>query len=105
MAVDDEAWNGSAYPLVHAYLDGEDITRIFPHWDVADTDGQVQKIDSPHEFRHGLSTVLNTLAASGFAMLGFWEWMRLEENPQSGSWAHFTQIAPPWFDTFWRLEK
>ena len=105
MTVDDEAWNGSAYSLVYPYLDGEDITGIFPHWDVTDAKGQIQKIDSPHEFRHGLSTVLNTLAASGFTMLGLWEWMHPEGNPQPGSWAHFTQIAPPWFDSFWRLEK
>jgi hypothetical protein len=27
------------------------------------------------------------------------------ENPEPGSWMHFTQTAPPWFDSFWRLKK
>ena len=57
-AVDDEAWDGNAYPLCRPYIDGEDITAYFPHWDVAQEDGSTAKIDSPHEFRHNLSTVL-----------------------------------------------
>jgi hypothetical protein len=46
---------------------------------------------------------MNTLVGNGFVFLGLWEWMRPDENPEPGSWPHFTQIAPPWFDTFWRL--
>ncbi len=33
-AVDDEAWDGSAYPLNHPYIDGEDLIQYYPHWDV-----------------------------------------------------------------------
>jgi SAM-dependent methyltransferase len=102
-SVDDEAWDGQAYPLKGLYLDGEDMTQYFPHWDVTRPDGSQAKLDSPHEFRHTLSTVLNTLAKEGFIFLGLWEWMRLDEKPEPGSWPHFTQVAPPWFDTFWRL--
>ncbi len=101
-AVDDEAWDGSAYPLQHPYIDGEDLTRYFPHWDVSQPDGSQVKLASPHEFRHTLSTVMNTLVGVGFRFLGLWEWMQRDENPEPGSWPHFTQIAPPWFDTFWR---
>jgi hypothetical protein len=31
--------------------------------------------------------------------------MKPDENPEPGSWAHFTQVAPPWFSSFWKLEK
>lgn len=102
--VDDEAWDGKAYPLGGAYVDGEDVTAYFPHWDVTQPDGKQVKLDSPHEFRHTMSTVLNTMAKNGFVFLYFQEYMRKEENPAPGTWAHFTQVAPPWFDSFWRLE-
>lgn len=102
-SVDDEAWDGQAYPLNRPYLDGEDTTQYFPHWDVSQPDGTSLKIDSPHEFRHTMSTVLNTMAKNGFVFLHFQEYIRKDENPEPGSWPHFTQVAPPWFDSFWRL--
>lgn len=104
-SVDDAGWDGKAYPLKGRYQDGEDLTMQFPHWDVTQPDGSTVKIDSPHEFRHTLSTLLNTLVSNGFVLLGLWEWIEQEENPQPGSWAHFTQVAPPYISTFWRLTK
>jgi SAM-dependent methyltransferase len=105
MSVADEGWNGKAYSLLHNYLDGEDLTIYYPHWDVALPDGTQVKLDSPHEFRHTLSTVLNTQVHYGFRLLHLQEWMKTDQNPEPGSWAHFTQIAPPWFDSLWQLEK
>ena len=102
-SVDDEAWDGQAYPLNRPYLDGEDTAQYFPLWDVPQPDGTSLKIDSPHEFRHTMSTVLNTMAKNGFVFLHFQEYIRKDENPEPGSWPHFTQVAPPWFDSFWRL--
>jgi SAM-dependent methyltransferase len=104
-AIDGEAWNGEAYLLNTFYLDGVDLTERFPNWDVEQPDGSILRLDSPHEFRHTLSTVMNTLVGQGFRLLGLWEWMHADKNPLPGSWAHFTQIAPPWFSSFWRLEK
>jgi ubiquinone/menaquinone biosynthesis C-methylase UbiE len=103
-AIDEDAWDGRAYPLSDFYMDGEDLAERFPHWDVAKPDGSTIKLSSPHEFRHTLSTVMNTLAKDGFIFLGLWEWMRHDDNPEPGSWAHFTQVAPPYLSTFWRLE-
>lgn len=104
-AVDDEAWDGKAYPLNRLYIDGEDLSPSFPHWDVTQENGTTLKVDSPHEFRHIMSTVLNTMAKNGFVFLHFQEYVLKEENPEPGSWPHFTQVAPPWFDSFWRLEE
>jgi ubiquinone/menaquinone biosynthesis C-methylase UbiE len=101
-SVDDGAWDGNSYPLKHLYFDGEDVTKYFPHWDVDRPDGSSIKLESPHEFRHNMGTVMNTLVNNGFVFLGLWEWMEREDNPKSGTWAHFTQVAPPWFDSFWR---
>ena len=104
-AVDDEAWDGNAYPLKHPYIDGEDLTSYFPTWDVDQPDGSQVTLPGPHEFRHTLSTVLNTLVANGFILLVLWEWMDQQSDTQPGTWTHFTQLAPPWFSSFWRLDK
>ena len=103
-AVDDEVWDGKAYALYRPYIDGEDLTDYFPHWDVAQEDGSTIKVDSPHEFRHNLSTVLNSLAQNGFIFLHLQEYIIKDEDPEPGSWPHFTQVIPPWFDSFWRLD-
>lgn len=99
--VDDNGWNGASYPLKELYRDGADMTVIFPHWDVEQPDGSTVRLPGPHEFRHTLSTVLNTLVGNGFILLGLWEWTRSDQNPEPGSWAHFTQVAPPYLMTFW----
>ena len=54
--------------------------------------------------RHGSLQLLRA-ARPAFILLGLWEWMRADENPEPGSWAHFTQVAPPWFSTFWKLPE
>jgi SAM-dependent methyltransferase len=105
MAIDDEKWDGNAYPLNSFYIDKEDLSERFPSWDVDQPDGARIKCESPHEFRHSLGTVLNTLISHDFRLLGLWEWMKPEENPEPGSWPHFTRMAPPYFSTFWKLEK
>ena len=104
MTVDEEAWDGNAFPLCHPYLDGEDVTRYFPHWNVTRPEGSQVRLESPHEFRHTLSSVMNTLVDNGFVFLGLWEWQIVEADPEPGSWAHFAQVAPPWFSSFWQLE-
>lgn len=102
-SISEEDWNGKGYPLSHPYLDGEDLSLLFPDWDVVQEDGSKIKVLSPHEYRHTLSTVLNTMCNCGFVLLGLWEWMKQDESPQPGSWEHYTQVAPPWFSSFWRL--
>lgn len=105
IGLDEEKWDGKAYPLNSFYRDGEDVSQQFAHWDVENADGAKIKCDSPHEFRHTLSTVLNSMTGSGFGLLGFWEWMRADKDPEPGTWAHYTQVMPPYLSTFWRLEK
>ena len=104
IGVDNEAWDGRAYPLNGFYLDGEEMYERFPVWHVDQPDGTRVKCDSPREFRHTLGTVVNTLASNGFVLLSLWEWMREDEPLEPGSWAHFTHIMPPWFSTFWQLK-
>jgi SAM-dependent methyltransferase len=105
IGIDEAKWDGQAYPLTDLYIDGEDLSGKFPNWDVQQPDGSTVKCSSPHEYRHTLGTVLNEMTGNGFILLGLWEWMKPDEKPQPGSWAHYTQVIPPYLSTFWRLEK
>ena len=105
IGIDEEKWDGNAFPLNSLYIEGEDMSGRFPNWDVEQPDGTRLCCASPHEFRHTLGNVMNCMAGNGFILLGLWEWMKKEDDPQPGSWAHYTQVIPPWFSTFWRLEK
>lgn len=104
-AMDNESWNGDGYILKGEYIDGEDISKYSPNWSVPQSNGSIIKVDSPHQFRHNLSSVLNGLSKSGFTFLYLKEWIVSDDHPEPGSWIHFTQVAPPWFDSFWQLHK
>lgn len=95
-------WDGSAYPLRGRCTDGEDISRYAPTWEVEQPDGTVVAVPRPHEFRHNISTVLNTMAHAGFVFLHLTEWTRDADPLEPGSWAHYTQCMPPWFDSYWQ---
>jgi len=99
----DNSWDGNGYPLRGLYTDGEDISHYYPAWELTQPDGSIIVIDRPHEFRHTLSTVFNVLARNGFLFLHLYEWSRHDDNPETGSWAHFTQSIPPYLLTFWKL--
>jgi SAM-dependent methyltransferase len=104
-AMDEDSWDGEGYRLRGLYTDGEDVSRYSPTWEVEQPDGSVIAVDRPHEFRHNLSTLLNALVHNEFVLLHLKEWMRQAEPLEPGSWSHFTQAAPPWVDSFWRLGK
>jgi SAM-dependent methyltransferase len=105
IGIDEEKWDGKAYPLASLYIDGEDLSGRFPDWDVRQLDGSSVKQLSPHEYRHNLGTVLNCLAGNQYILLGLWERKEKEDEPLPGSWEHYAKVIPPWFSTFWRLEK
>lgn len=103
--ITNETWNGRGYLLAGRYIDGEDISKYKKEWSVPQSSGSVVNVDSPHQFRHTLSTVLNCLSKSGFIFLFLQEWMKSDDSCEPGSWVHLTQTAPPWFDSFWQLQK
>ncbi|MEZ4709755.1 MAG: class I SAM-dependent methyltransferase [Caldilineaceae bacterium] len=103
-SVDSEAWDGETYLLHHPYIDGFEVTQYYPHWDIEDDDGGWRQLDSPREFRHALSTVINTLAANNFVILRNHEAVSQEEDPEPGTWEHFKSVAPPYL-TFWSIYR
>jgi SAM-dependent methyltransferase len=97
-SVDDEAWDGESYPLKYPYIDGEETTHLDPkwgYWDVETQDGRTIKVESPKEYRHALSTLLNGLIGQGFVLLGIWEVLGGDLEAEPGSWEHFQAFAPP----------
>jgi ubiquinone/menaquinone biosynthesis C-methylase UbiE len=102
MSIDEAAWDGRAYPLKDPYVGGAEVSQHFPHWDVHAADGTVRQVSSPKEFRHTLSALTNTLVASGFVILGFWEETSQIADPEPGTWEHFKSVAAPYF-TFWSI--
>jgi SAM-dependent methyltransferase len=92
----DENWRGpeGGYALVHPYRDGE-FQFEDKDWEVWRADGSCVRVPGPREFNHTLSTMVNGLAEQGFAVLRLQEWVRREPNPEAGSWAHCTQVLPP----------
>jgi hypothetical protein len=45
------------------------------------------------------------MADSNFTLLGLWERQEEQVEAQPGTWPHFARVIPPWFSTFWRLDK
>lgn len=93
MGIEERSWNGTSYPLKRFYIDGEKVDQDFDEWEIWDEAGNRQVVAGPRQYRHILSTLLNTLAGCGFVTRKFWE---LVGNPSAtpGSWEHFTAMAP-----------
>lgn len=95
-----EEWTDQGYLLRRPYVDGAELVFDDDHWDVEQPDGSNRKVVGPREFRHALSTVVNTLASQGFILLGVWENPPGDLQEPPGSWEHLCAFAPPWL-TLW----
>lgn len=99
-SVDDQAWDGETYLLHHPYLDGFETSTYYPTWEIEDEQGGWQTIASPREFRHILSTVVNTLVANDFVIRHLQEARSEVENPEPGTWEHYKSVAPPYLSVW-----
>jgi 2-polyprenyl-3-methyl-5-hydroxy-6-metoxy-1,4-benzoquinol methylase len=91
---------GEGFLLSQPYVDGAQVTYADPYWEFTDPHGKNQRVQGPKEYRHSLSTIINSLISNGLIIKGFWETVGTELNPASGSWEHFMRVAPPWL-TIW----
>jgi SAM-dependent methyltransferase len=96
----DQDWTGKGYLLRHPYMDGKDITEVYPNWTLEGNDGASQELPSPHEFVHALSTVVNALAAHSFVILRCTEDNGSDPSAPAGAWPHFMSFAVPYL-TLW----
>ena len=92
----EELWQGKGYPIWQPYKDGYPIKTSDPNWNFISADNEAQKINSPQEYRHTLSTVLNGLIGRGFEILQFNEEIGANHESTPGTWEHYKSCAPPW---------
>ena len=98
----EELWNGKGYPLSQPYRDGEPIRIQDQTWNFEDTKGNKIKAKAPQEFRHTLSTIINSLIKRKFNILKFEEYTGSDFEADPGTWAHYITVAPPWLSLWAR---
>ncbi|MEL6805530.1 MAG: methyltransferase domain-containing protein [Bacteroidota bacterium] len=92
----EELWREKGYPIWQPYRDGEPIQTDDPHWNFATQAGEEVRIQSPQEYRHTLSSILNGMIRRGLTILSFEEEIGEEYDAPVGSWEHYCSVAPPW---------
>jgi len=92
----DELWREKGYPLWQAYEDGTLIKTIDPNWNFMNLENEEIKIESPQEYKHTLSTILNGLIKRNFEILNIKEETCSTKDTTPGTWDHYKSIAPPW---------
>ncbi|MEO0471582.1 MAG: class I SAM-dependent methyltransferase [Bacteroidota bacterium] len=98
----EDLWRGKGYPIWQPYRDGEPIRTDDPHWNFANqTEGEIQ-LDSPQEYRHTLSTMVNGLIKRGFEICELKEETGNQFDAEPGSWDHYQSVTPPWLYLFGR---
>lgn len=92
-----DLWKEKGYPIWQPYKEGYEIKTSDPNWNFSDNKGKDVKLESPQEFKHTLSTVLNGLTKRGFKLIKFDEHIGTDYESEPGTWEHYISIAPPWF--------
>jgi ubiquinone/menaquinone biosynthesis C-methylase UbiE len=100
--MDERSWSGKGYPLNRFYIDGEQVEPDFADWEIWDEEGNCKTVPGPKQYRHTLSTIINSLAGCGFVILRFWEDVG-SSDAKPGTWEHFTAVAPPTLGLWCRL--
>ena len=95
-----ELWQGKGYPIWQPYQDGYPIKTTDPNWNFTNNQNQAIKLESPQEYRHTLSTILNGLISRGFGILSLKEEVGDNFDSPPGTWEHYQSCAPPWIYLF-----
>lgn len=92
----EELWHGKGYPVWQPYKDGHPIQTDDPHWSFTNVDHVEVRIESPQEYRHTMSTMLNGLINRKFEVMSFMEEAGSNYEARPGTWEHYTSCLPPW---------
>ena len=92
----EELWQGKGYPIWQPYKDGHPIKTSDPNWNFTNPDDEEVSIQSPQEYRHTMSTILNGLISRGLEILIFKEETGLNYESKPGTWEHYKSCMPPW---------
>ena len=92
----EELWEGKGYPIWQPYTDGYPIKTSDPNWNFYNSKDEAVKVNSPQEYRHTLSTLINGLINRGFELLQLKEEAGSDFDSPPGTWEHYQSCAPPW---------
>jgi hypothetical protein len=93
--IDDEAWDGRAWPVRFPFVDGDEVWIDQP-WTMRTSDGDERIIEGPREWRHALATVISGIADAGFVIERMVERPQGDPDAEPGSWEYFCAYLPPW---------
>lgn len=92
----NELWQGIGYPIWQPYQDGYPIQTGDPNWNFTDANNQAIQLESPQEYRHTMSTMMNGLIIRGMEILTYKEEVGQEWESRPGTWEHYKTCLPPW---------
>jgi SAM-dependent methyltransferase len=96
----EKDWTGKGYLLHQNYIDGRSATDVDSAWTFDDENGNRHEVESPREFVHALSSVVNNLVQNHFVILRASEYLGDGSDIEPGSWHHFARIIVPYL-TLW----
>lgn len=92
----EELWEGKGYPIWQPYQDGYPIQTKDGNWNFKNSVNKFITIESPQEYRHTMSTIMNGLITRGLAIINYQEEVGSAYEGQPGTWEHYKTCLPPW---------
>ncbi len=92
----EELWEGRGYPIWQPYQDGYPIKTIDSNWNFTNAKNKEIKIESPQEYRHTMSTIINGLISRGIEIVSYKEEIGSSFEDSPGTWEHYKSCLPPW---------
>jgi len=92
----DELWEGKGYPIWQPYKDGAPIKTVDPNWNFVNQEDKEVRIESPQEYRHTMSTIINGLISRGLEIISYNEEIGTAHESKPGTWEHYKSCLPPW---------
>ena len=94
--MEESDWTEQGYPLRVPIQQGRELNHLDPHWDVDDSEGNVQKILGPREWMHTYGTLVNGLGRNGLYVYAMYEGPPGDISAEPGSWDHLRAWLPIW---------
>ncbi|MEL7124354.1 MAG: hypothetical protein AAFO07_33270, partial [Bacteroidota bacterium] len=92
----EELWEGMGYPIWQPYKDSYAIKTMDSNWNFVTSDNKEVKIESPQEYRHTMSTIINGLIRRGLEIVHYKEEVGTSYEAKPGTWEHYKSCLPPW---------
>jgi len=92
----EELWESKGYPIWQPYREGYPIKTLDPNWNFISSNNKEVRIESPQEYRHTMSTIINGLIKRKLEILEYKEEVGTDYEGKPGTWEHYKSCLPPW---------